>query len=169
MLFRSLAKYEKITYEGFLGSFYASTDKSPALGKTPDTVEVFKPFNTTLMTVTDKKGTSFKWPVTANVSDWGAESKYSAFIGGDNPYTLIENKDLTDGSSCFVFKESYANAFIPFLVPHYQKIHVVDYRYWNGNVVDFVKKNEVKDVFFINNISATRSKALIEQMEKLTG
>lgn len=164
-----LAKYEKVTYDGFLGSFYASTNKSATLSKTPDSIDVFKPFNSTQMTITDKKGKAFKWSVVTDVSTWGAENKYSTFIGGDNPYTLIENKDLTDGSSCFVFKESYANAFIPFLVPHYQKIHIVDYRYWNGNVANFVSQNGVKDVFFINNISATRSKALIERMEKLTG
>lgn len=164
-----LDKYEKVAYDGFLGSFYASTNKNATLSKTPDTIEVFKPFNSTQMTITDKKGKAFKWSVVTDVSSWGAESKYSTFIGGDNPYTLIENKDLTDSSSCFVFKESYANAFIPFLVPHYQKIHIVDYRYWKGNVANFVSQNDVKDVFFINNISATRSKALIEQMENLTG
>ncbi len=164
-----LTQYEKAAYEGFLGSFYASTNKSAELAKTPDTVEVFKPFNSTQMTITDKKGKVFKWGVVTDVSSWGAENKYSAFIGGDNPYTLIENADLTDGSSCFVLKESYANAFIPFLVPHYQKIHVVDYRYWNGNVVDFVAQNGINDVLFINNISATRSEALIARMEKLVG
>ncbi|HZK39373.1 MAG TPA: DHHW family protein [Clostridia bacterium] len=164
-----LDKYEKVTYDGFLGSFYASTNKNTTLSKTPDAIEVFKPFNSTQMTITDKKDKVFKWSVVTDVTGWGAESKYSTFIGGDNPYTLIENKDLTDGSSCFVFKESYANAFIPFLVPHYQKIHIVDYRYWKGNVANFVSQNGVKDVFFINNISATRSEALIARMEKLTG
>lgn len=164
-----LARYEKAAYEGFLGSFYASTNKDATLSKTPDTIEVFKPPSSTQMTITDKKGKTFKWGVITDVSSWGAESKYSTFIGGDNPYTLIENKDLTDGSSCFVFKESYANAFIPFLVPHYQNIHIVDYRYWNGNVVDFVTQNGIKDVFFINNISVTRSEPLITRMEKLIG
>ena len=40
-------------------------------------------------------------------------------IAGDNPYSVIRNKDITDGSSCIVVKESYGNAFVPFLAdPH---------------------------------------------------
>ena len=164
-----LARYEKASYEGFLGSFYASTEKSPALGRTPDTVEVFKPFNNTKMTITDKNGRVLNWNVITDVSAWSESGKYGAFIGGDHPYSVIENKDLTDGSSCLVVKESFANTLIPFLVPHYQTIHIVDYRYWNGNVADFANQNGVKDVLYINNISALRGEPLVERIEKISG
>ena len=52
--------------------------------------------------------------IITDVSDWNKSSKYSAFIGGDNPYSQIHNPERTDGSSCVVIKESFGNAFVPF-------------------------------------------------------
>jgi len=85
---------------------------------------------------------------------------------GDNPYTVISNPDLSDGSSCVVVKESFGNAFVPFLVDHYQTVYVIDYRYYSGSVVDFAKTNKVTDVIFVNNLSAIRGSY---QMGKLAG
>ena len=68
-----------------------------------------------------------------------------------------------------MIKESYGNAFIPFLVSHYQTVHVIDYRYWSGNIPDFVTQNGVQDVLFLNNISATRNSSLVGKMAQLVG
>ncbi|MBQ1459336.1 MAG: hypothetical protein IIZ26_00175, partial [Oscillospiraceae bacterium] len=62
-------------------------------------------------------------------------------------------------------KESFGNAFVPYLVDHYQTIHVIDYRYWDGNLADFVRKNGVQDVIFINNLSAIRSTYLMGKLQ----
>lgn len=164
-----LNKYEKKAFKNFLGSFYASAKKDPALGKHPDTVEAFEPFNDTAMTFTDKRGNTVKWEVITDVEKWSPSSKYSAFIGGDNPYANIRNNDLTDNSSCLVIKESYGNAFVPFLIPHYQTVHVIDYRYWKGDLIKFVTDKKIKDVLIVNNISATRNTALIEKLRVMTG
>ena len=66
-------------------------------------------------------------------------------------------------------KESYGNAFVPFLVDHYQTVHVIDYRYYEKNLIDFVKKNKVQDVIFINNIMATSTGSRIDDMYSLAG
>lgn len=163
-----LAEYESVSYEGFLGSFYASTNKNTQLSKNPDTVVAYKPVNNTSMTFTDTKGNTIPWKVISDVTNWSASAKYSTFIGGDNPYSVITNKDLDDGSSCIVVKESYGNALVPFLIPHYQTVHVVDYRYWNGSLPSFVEKNGIQDVLFITNISATRSDKLVSRMENIS-
>ena len=55
-----------------------------------------------------------------------ASLKYGAFIMGDNPFTVIENPEVSNGQSCIVVKESFGNAFVPFLVDHYQTVYVVD-------------------------------------------
>lgn len=120
------------------------------------------------MQYTDRNGNTYNWPLISDVTDWATSTKYSTFIGGDNPYTIIQNSDLTDGSSCLVIKESFGNAFIPFLAANYQTVHVIDYRYWNGNIQDFVKTNGVQDVLFLNNVSATRNSSLVGKMATLT-
>lgn len=161
--------YETHSYEGFLGTFYAGTGKSAAMGKTPDTVVTYTPKATNSMQFTQSNGQVINWNVVMDVSDYGAANKYSAFIGGDNPYAVIHNPTLKNGSSCVVVKESYGNAFVPFLVDHYQTVHVIDYRYYEQNLIDFVKKNKVQDVIFINNIMATSTGQRIDDMCKLAG
>ncbi len=162
-----LSDFETRTFDGFLGAFYSDTGKNPALAQNPDTVTAYLPPADASLTFTDRDGAQHDWPIISDVSDWAASSKYSTFIGGDNPYTVIQNSDLSDGSSCLVIKESYGNAFIPFLVAHYQTVHVIDYRYWSGSIPDFVVQNGVQDVLFLNNISATRNASLVNKMDQL--
>ena len=128
-----LTGYETKEFDGFLGSFYNDTSDAK-LKANPDVVTAYLPHDESVLHVTASDGTKYDWPVIYDVSNYGAGLKYSTFIASDNPCTEIENKSLTDGSSCVVVKESFGNAFIPFLVDHYQKIYVIDYRYWTGSV-----------------------------------
>lgn len=160
-----LDKYTKVDYPGFLGSFYNDTGKLPVLESNPDTLTAYKPNRNATMVYTTVKGEKINWPIVNDVSAYPASIKYSAFIGGDNPFTEITNPDITDGSSIAVVKESFGNAFVPFLVENYSKIYVIDYRYYTGSVSKFVKDNNVKDVLYINNVSATRNKSLINKIQ----
>ena len=78
------------------------------------------------------------WSIIADVSSWGAASKYSTFAGGDSPFAVFTNPEVKDGSVCVIVKESYGNALLPYLVDHYSTVYEIDYRYWEGNIVDFV-------------------------------
>lgn len=162
----SLEDLEKVEFDGFLGSFY-NDSKDAKLKANPDTVVAYKPKNDSIMHVTASDGTEYDWPVIYDVSDYGASLKYSTFIASDNPYTEIVNKDLEDGSSCIVVKESFGNAFVPFLVDHYQKIYVIDYRYWTGSITKLAKDKKVSDVLFLNNLSMIRNKSLVGKLHRV--
>ena len=56
-------------------------------------------------------------------------NKYLCYIGGDTPVCVIES--AAEGGACIVLKESYGNAFVPFLTSHYSKIIVIDPREFN--------------------------------------
>ena len=157
-----LESFETEEFPGFLGTFYRDTNESRYLGDNPDTVVAYHPLSTeATLDYTDKNGQVIRWPIIYDQSSAPASYKYGTFVGGDQPYTIIKNPALTDGSSCVVVKESFGNAFVPFLVDHYETVHVIDYRYWEGSVSDFVKTNGVDDVLFVNNLSAIRSSVLV--------
>lgn len=80
---------------------------------------------------------------------------------------MIHNKKIKDGSGCVVVKESYGNAFVPYLADHYEKIYVIDYRYWKGSISSLAKQRKVQDVIFINNISMTRNAYLIGKISQI--
>ncbi|MBQ4103488.1 MAG: hypothetical protein IJC90_03390 [Clostridia bacterium] len=162
----SLNKYNVLSFDGFLGSFYASTEQSPALAKTPDTVIAYEPFNKVSFKITPKDGATFDWDVVADASEYAPNMKYTAFIGADQPYSIIENLDNPDGETCLVIKDSFGNAFIPFLIPHYKTIHIIDPRYYDVTLSEFSGKKQIDDIIFISNISTTRNEVFIGAMEK---
>ena len=79
------------------------------------------------------------------------------------------NETKTDGSSILVIKESFGNAFVPFLVDSYEYVYVVDARYYDGNLVDFVTAHGIDEVLFINNLSATGAGARLNELEDFIG
>lgn len=152
-----LSDFEKESYDGFLGSFYRDC-LSGAMQANPDTVDAYIPPVDASLTYTTSDGTVVEnQPVIMDGSNYDPEYLYLIFISGDQPYEEIVNNSLDDGSACIVVKESFGNAFVPFLVPHYQHVYVVDYRYYTGSVVDLAREKNAQDVILINNISMTRS------------
>lgn len=163
----TLDSYETKRFDGFLGSFYKDSGESAALGNHSDEIIAYLPknYDSIRLSVTAADGTEFDWPIISDVSGYDASLKYSTFTAGDNPMTVVENSNLTDGSSCVVVKESFGNAFVPFLADHYQTIYVIDYRYWSGSVSGFAKEKGVKEVLLLNNLSMVRNKYLVGQLQ----
>ena len=161
-----LDAYKTADFPGFLGSFYNDSGKSDKLSVNPDTVTAYYPVSPAVtMSVTEKSGNVIDFDsVIYDESTAPAAFKYGAYIYGDNPFTVITNESLTDGSSCVVIKDSFGNAFVPFLPDHYQTVYVIDYRHWTGSLTEFVKTNGVDDVVFCNNLSSIRNNSLMGQL-----
>lgn len=158
--------FETKDFQGFLGSFYKDTDEAAALMQNEDTVTVYYPkASSTSMHVTPAKGDEYDWEVIFDVSNYKAGIKYSTFVAGDNPISLIKNNELTDGSTCIVVKESYGNAFTPFLVDHYQNIYLVDYRYYEKHLSDLISETGATDVIIINNLTMIKNKFQVGQLK----
>ncbi len=161
----TLDRYITHEFTGFLGSFYSSSNKLPQLASNPDTVFAYQPRETNYINIQNAQGGWYGHNIISDMSASATANKYITFIRGDNPYSVISNPNITDGSSCIVIKESFGNAFVPFLVAHYQTVYIVDYRYFS--VVDQRGLTELcadagtPDVIFINNVSATRNPVLV--------
>ncbi len=164
-----LDAFEEKAFDGFVGSFYSETqDAGLKLGG--DTVYAYVPQGNISMVYGKTVATATtKHPVIADVTDWNPRYKYSAFIGGDNAFTCITNEDITDGSSVALIKDSYGNALAPYLATIYHKVYVLDFRYFSDDFIGFIKDNGVQDVMFLNNMSATRNKMLINKLDAFVG
>lgn len=166
MDYHKLPEYKKKTAKGFKGTFYRETNNNKNLRK--DSVVTYFPISKKVsMQYTTTDGGKVSAPVVDDASKYGESMKYLAFISGDNPLTVIKNRKLKDKTACVVIKESYGNAFVPYLADHYQTVYVIDYRYWEGKLADFIKKKKVQDVIFLNNISMTRNAYLVGRMARL--
>lgn len=171
-----LSSYEKLSFEGFLGTLYAKTGEPSALRNHPDTVEAYVPHGTNEMTVLQADGTETRaFPIIQRRTDafyQNAASKYNCFIAGDNPLTTIHNPAVAAGrrgTSVLLIKESFGNAFAPFLVDSYEYVYVIDYRYYKGDLAEFVTSHGVGDVLFLNNVVAVTADARLNEMSRLIG
>ncbi len=176
-----LKDFETYTFPGFLGTFYSSSNKNASLGNNPDTVTSYIPNGTNKMTmyVKNKDGsyTEYGWRIVNDVSNYAKSELYATFAGGDQPYNYAHNEAVTDGSSVLIVKDSYGNAFIPFLVDHYEHIYWIDYRsykHWCGwagqsnyTISGLVERKGIQDVILCNNINSTGSKTLLETMSEI--
>ena len=163
----SLGKYENMVFDNFIGSLYSASNQAPSLADNPDVITAYIPLATNRMTYTDVDGNTFDYDIIYDVSDWDSGSKYNCFIAGDQPLEEIHNPNMSDGSSCVVIKESFGNAFVPFLVDHYETVYVVDYRYYPEGLTALIRDKGIKDVIFINNISAATTSSLVSNIEEI--
>ncbi len=160
---------EEKDFEGFIGSFYKETNEDEKLAETPDTVRAYEPVGEDVsLTYTTSDGAVYDWKVIWDVENYDASLKYCTFIAGDNPYTVIRNDGLAeDAPRCIVVKESFGNAMVPYLVDHYARIYVVDYRYWAGSVRELADEVQADDIIFMNNLSMTRSDYLVGKLAQV--
>ena len=142
---------EKITFDGFLGTFYSELGNADMEAR-PDYVDAYVPNSTNDMVIWDTDGNEIETNIVTDVSDWNMYSKYNCFISGDRPLSRIDNPLKNDGSSCLVIKDSFGCAFVPLLVDDYQTVWVIDFRYSDRSIPDFVRENNIQDVIFLNAI-----------------
>ena len=145
-----LTDFENRRVDEFLGTFYSSTyDKN--LKSSPDFVSFYAPTNQYTVTNYRENGIdtyegTLVYKKVSNISHG-----YLVFMGGDIPLSVIQT-DADTGRSLLIFKESYGNAFVPFLTRNFDKIYVADIRTFPFNAINFVSDNNITDVLFLNNI-----------------
>lgn len=76
------------------------------------------------------------------------KDKYTVFFGGNHPLVEIQTTANND-RSLLVFKDSYANCFMQFLVPYYEKIIMIDPRYYYDNVEAVLTGYGITDVLYL--------------------
>ena len=165
-------------YDTFLGSMYGFTQgypQSEVLKQNPDYLEYYLPIaDTHARYYADGKlenGTPVS--VVYTELDASVSNKYLCFIGGDTPICIVESD--VPGPTCIVLKESYGNAFVPFLTSHYGRIIVIDPREFNRdgkpslNLAEFAADQGVDDLIVINYPYMINSKAFIRYLNALAG
>ncbi|MNC63939.1 hypothetical protein D3C75_1141010 [compost metagenome] len=88
-------------------------------------------------------------------------------MGGDYPLDIVKT-DVKNGKRLLLIKDSYANALIPFLLPHFEKIVIVDPRYYQENLVKLTQKESITDILTVNSSIVTTYAGIADMIrEKL--
>jgi hypothetical protein len=165
-----LNNYKKNEAQDYLGHI-STVNPSETVNNNPDNVVYYVPPVKTDMQVfyydkeTGEKK-SYKGDV-INKKYVFLDQKYGIFLGGDFALGVIKTNVGTD-KKIMVIKDSYGNAFIPFLTPHYSEIYVVDPRHYKESIVDLVNKNGIGEVLFLNYILTTNFDSFMDSLLNLT-
>jgi len=132
----------------FLGTLYHRT-LAPVLKNNPDTVEIYKvPVRTEVSYFYAGLRNGKHTQLYAEYARGAAA--YGVFLGGDYPLMKIASS-VKNGRKIIVVKDSYGNAFVPYLSSHYEEVFVIDYRYFKENIKTLVKNEGVQDLLFAHN------------------
>jgi len=175
-----LKEFETGVYEGFLGSMYTWTSQYPqssALRENPDTLTYYLPIVEThakyYADADIENSTAYPVSVVYRGISESESNKYMCFLGGDHPATVVEC--AVEGPTCLVLKESYGNAFIPFLTSHYSKIIVIDPREFNRDgkpsldLISFAEQQQIDDVIVINYPFMINNAYYVSWLNRLVG
>ena len=78
--------------------------------------------------------------------------KYAVFFGGNYPLIRITTaNDTGKEGPLLILKDSYANCFVPFLLPYYDEIIMVDPRYYYDDLTELIKTEKISQILFLYN------------------
>lgn len=76
------------------------------------------------------------------------KDQYTVFFGGNHPEVDIRTTADT-GRNLLLFKDSFANCFVQFLTPYYDRIIMIDPRYYYDNVQALLSSYSITDMLFL--------------------
>ena len=171
-----LRNFEQGQYDTFLGSMYSFLSGYPQreiLREDPDVLTYYKPTREVKASYYDDASLCYAGYTEAVLQlGSGTSNKYLCYLGGDHPVTILET-DVENGGVCLLLKESYGNAFAPWLTSHYSKIICIDPREFNRNgkpsldLAAFAERMEVDDCIILNYPMMLNSDAYVQWLGRM--
>lgn len=154
-----LSEFDAHTIHRFVGTMYAYS-KDIAVKNAPEDFIYYTPKNTNYKSTftvikTDEKfhvigeGKPYTSSFFKSFKD-GSGNAYLTFMGSD--FLIVKvNTWVKNGRKLAILKDSYGNAVPGYLFGSFEEVHVLDFRYFPHNIVEYCKANGITDFLFINN------------------
>lgn len=136
---------QTVVSEDFLGTVHSKLN----LNISKDTMSVFTLPNTpTKFSVTVDLAEKFD---SMYVDKYlSMKDKYSYYLDGNHGLTEIMSNSEGEGV-LLIIKDSYSHCFAPMTVGNYEKVYLVDFRYFNMPISQFMMQYRVTDVLVLYN------------------
>ncbi len=91
------------------------------------------------------------------------KDKYLYFTGHNRSLIEVQTENNT-GKEITVIKDSIANSFISFLLPYYDKINIVDLRFYNEDIDELIKNSDdILILYYTEGFSQDRAISKLER------
>lgn len=155
---------KNIQYDKYIvnDSFQGTLGNKIAYYSEQDTIEMFVPKEEDTKCIVTYEGKEKATSLYVKENQF-ANDPYTFFMGGNHPLVEIATTASED-RRLLLFKDSYANCFIPFLLPYYSEITVVDPRYYYDDIDALMKEKDITDILFLYNMNTFFSDSSLEDL-----
>lgn len=156
--FRDLSEYSIVRVPDYVGTMAMYTG-DPEIKKNPEDFIYFLPpegYKSEFITYNVSNGHTIgeKGPVEAPFFKHASGAGlYCTFMGGDAFTVKTYNTGGTPGRRLLIVKDSYGNAMPSNLFGSFEEVHVIDFRYFPHNLLDYVRDNKITDLAVVNTLS----------------
>ena len=89
-----------------------------------------------------------------DVSKCSTKDKYAYFFGGNyGEVTIKMSEQNHTGKNLIVFKDSFANCLVPFLLEQYDQVTMIDLRYCRKSVINILQQKKDAEILFLYEMS----------------
>lgn len=93
------------------------------------------------------------------------KDKYAYFFGGNYGELRVRMKTKSDGK-LLVFKDSFANSMIPFLLQDYREVIMIDLRYYRQSVAELLEEEGDAEILVLYEMSNFATDANLFKLSK---
>lgn len=85
------------------------------------------------------------------------KDKYSYFLDNNHPLIVVSNLTVAK-KEILIVKDSYANSMVPFFTDYYSKVHIIDPRFYQASITDYLKEHpEIEETLMVYNMNTLDS------------
>lgn len=98
-----------------------------------------------------------------DITAFDTYDKYAAFLHGNPGYSTIKGNGK---GSILVIKDSYANCFIPYLTENFEKIGVVDLRFFSYGIDNLMQNENYEQALILYNFQSFKSESKLANLNR---
>lgn len=170
-----LKRYDRHVIHDFVGTMYGYS-KDIAIKNAPEDFVYYTPKDTSYTTTYIVYDLDSKFRVVGEHAPTkgkffykfkdGSGMAYSTFMGSDRKTTVVRT-GVGNGRKLMVIKDSFGNAFPGYMFESFEEVHVLDFRYFNRNLQQYVKEYGITDVVLFLNVFNAYSSSVARKFSHL--
>lgn len=95
------------------------------------------------------------------------KDQYSVYLDGNHALVQIDTDTKeNEGRKLLIIKDSFAHTFTPFAVNHFPVTYMVDFRYFNMPISQFIENYGITDILVLYNVKSFMTDKNLYQLER---
>lgn len=158
-VFEYFARKENISYKKYryetdvvTNSFSGTLNSSSGIYDNKDSISIVFPSAVKGKFYVNNLEEKQKYTSCFDLQKLNSSNQYEVFFGGNYSRIQIVTDNL-NGKNLLVIKDSYANCFVPLLIPYFENIVMIDPRYFVDNIENVLEMTEFTHLLYLYNVN----------------